>query len=1041
MAIVKRNEWENPKVFEVGKVVGHVPLFPYADLETAKVKSDESPWYRLLNGKWDFLLVDAPDQTPADFFLPEYDTTGWHKINVPGNWQMQGFDRPIYTNIVYPFNVGYPHVPKENPTGLYRTTFELDPNWLGRRIFLGFGGVDSAFYLWVNGTLVGYSEDSRLPAEFDVTDYVQPGRNTVALQVMRWSDATYVEDQDMWWLSGIHRDVYLYSTPPVYIQDYFIKTFLDEKYCDAVLEVDVKITNTFWEALEGFKIAGYLYDKQGNAVAVDNFLIENLKIAPARNTMVQLKGKVVNPEKWSAEKPNLYTLVLVLQDQNGRELHIESSRVGFRKIEVKNGQILVNGNPVIFCGVNRHEHHDEFGKYVPLEDMLKEIKLLKRFNFNAVRCSHYPNDPKWYDLCDQYGIYLIDEANIETHGIASFGPGPADDPANSPDWTAVFLDRCSRMVLRDKNHPSILIWSLGNEAGFGPNHEAAAGWIHGYDPTRLVHYEGALWRRRNGKVVPCLDVISTMYPSLELLEFLATEPGEERPVIMCEFAHSMGNSTGNLVEYWEMIHKHQRLAGGFIWDWIDQGIKQYTEDGEPWWAYGGDFGDQPNDGPFCLNGLIWPDRTPHPAMWECRKVFQPIKVKLINHEEGIIEVTNLHECTDLQEYDVFWELKADGQIIQSGQLKPINLAPRKTRTINIPVTKPTLNAGTEYFLYVSFRLSKDTMWAAKGHEVAWEQFKLNYVVPANPIINLNELPELEVRENEHQIAVHGERFIVTFDRKRGQISSFIYDDRELITAGPHVNIWRAPTDNDAPFAARLWYEAGYDRLKLSEVDTRLISVQPQQVQIEITAVATATTGKAKFTYHYLYKVYGSGDVVLTTTVEPGDLSLPFLPRIGLQMNVPGQYGIMSWFGRGPHESYWDRKAGCPIDLYRGLVKDQYVPYIRPQENGNKTDVRWLTLTDESNTGLLIVGQSLLETSAHFFTTEDLTKARHTYELKPRDYITLNVDYHQMGLGGNSCGPLTLPQYHVQPEKVSFTIRLRPITAADDPVCLSKFVYN
>lgn len=1018
---------------------GHVPLFPYADFARAQTRDKISPWYKLINGTWDFLLVDAPERAPEGFYLPDFDTANWHTIRVPGNWQLQGFDRPIYTNAQFPFEPNYPRVPQENPTGLYRRTFTVDPEWIGRRIFIGFGGVDSAFYLWINGKPVGYSQDSRLPAEFDVTEYVQPGENTAALMVLRWSDGTYLEDQDMWWLSGIHRDVYLYTTPNVYIQDYFIKTLFDAEYRDAVLDVEVKITNAGAASAEGCSLVGYLYDPEGQQVELENFHAVDLKVKAGQNRIAAFKADVASPLKWSAETPQLYTLVLVLHDHNGMPLHIESSRVGFRQIDVKNGRILVNGNPVIFRGVNRHDHHDEFGKYVPYEDMVAEIKLMKRFNFNAVRTAHYPNDPKWYELCDEYGIYLIDEANIETHGIAQVGPGPADDPANSPEWLGAFLDRVSRMVLRDKNHPSVLIWSLGNEAGFGPNHEACAGWIHGYDPTRLVHYEGALRRRKNGKVASCLDMISTMYPSLEFLEQLATEPGEDRPVVMCEFAHSMGNSTGNLVEYWELVHKYPRLVGGFIWDWIDQGLKRYTEDGEAWWAYGGDFGDEPNDGPFCINGLIWPDRTPHPAMWECRKVFQPIKIELIDQEQGIIEVTNLHEAVDLSGYDLFWELKADGgQVLQSGQLKTLYTKPGQTERVNLPMTKPLLKPGTEYFLYISFCLKHDAKWADKGHEVAWEQFELKYNVPAPAVLDPADLPELKVEENEFQFEITGSSFKVVFDRKRGQISSYVFNGHELFNAGPHVNIWRAPTDNDAPKLARQWYEAGYDRLKLSEVNCELTLVEPTAVQIEVTACADSTSGPARFAYYYQYRIYGSGDIVLTTTVQP-DLNLPTLPRIGLQMNLPSEYQVMTWFGRGPQENYWDRKAGYPVGIYQGLVQDQYVPYIHPQENGNKTDIRWVALTNHDQIGLLVVGQSLVETSAHFHTTDDFEKAKHTYELKPRDYIVFNVDYRQTGLGGGSCGPMTLPKYQVRPERVSFTVRLRPLGPDDNPIALSKQV--
>lgn len=1036
---MNRVDWENPRIFERNKMPGHVPLLPYLDQEQAVTREKKSPWYKLLNGKWSFTLVGSPEEAPKSFYASDYDDTQWERINVPGHWQLQGYDRPIYTNVQFPFTPDYPRVPQDNPTGLYRTSFTVDSSWEGRRVFIGFGGVDSAFYLWINGHMVGYSQDSRLPAEFDITPYVTYGKNTLAAKVMRWSDGTYLEDQDMWWLSGIYRDVYLYSTPAVYLQDYFVKTIFDQDYKDASFMVEVKLHNSENQVQAAYSLEGILYDPYGEKLELSGLRLKDIELRPEQSKVVVLNTKVTKPLKWSAEKPRLYTLVLMLKDDQGTPIHIESSAVGFRQVEVKNGRILVNGIPVVFRGVNRHDHHDQFGKYVPREDMIKEIKLMKQFNINAVRCAHYPNDPVWYDLCDQYGIYLMDEANIETHGIAKIGPGPADDPANSVEWTGAFVDRISRMVLRDKNHPAVIIWSLGNEAGFGPNHESAAGWIHGYDPTRLIHYEGALRRRKpDGKVAVCLDMISTMYPSLEFLQQLATEPGEERPVIMCEYAHSMGNSTGNLVEYWEIIEKYPRLVGGFIWDWIDQGLRKVTEDGEEWWAYGGDFGDEPNDGPFCINGLIWPDRTPHPAMWECKKVFQPLRIELVDQAEGMIHVTNLHECTDLGMFDIMWELKADGQALQSGCLVPLMTAPQSCEQVRVPFTKPLIKPGTEYFLSISFCLNEDTLWADKGHEVAWEQFKLDYSIPISPISLSDTALQLTVKENDENFEIIGSEFTIVFQRKYGRISRFSFKGQELLESGPQVNIWRAPTDNDVPRLARQWYEVGYDRLELVNVTTELAVVEPARAQIVVTAEAKAIDNTASFIYHYAYNIYGTGDVKIETTVIP-KLNMPSLPRIGLQMTVPKQFQTMTWYGRGPQENYWDRKAGYPVDIYKSSVKELYVPYIVPQENGNRTDVRWVALTNADNEGLLVVGQSLLEASAHFYAVEDFAKARHPYELKERDYITFNVDYRQTGLGGGSCGPMTLPKYQVKPERVSFTICIHPLTQEDNPIHLGKQV--
>lgn len=1032
-------DWENPRVFERNKMLGHVMLHPYDDQTQAIVGDKLSSWQISLNGDWHFKLVDKPKSTPEGFYSPSFSVANWDTIKVPSNWQLEGYDRPIYTNVQYPFTPDYPRVPEDNPTGLYRTIFTIPDDWDGRQVFINFGGVNSAFYLWVNGEQVGYSQDSMLPAEFNITPYLTKGENILAAQVFRWSDGSYLEDQDQWWLSGIFRDVYLYSTPPAYIQDYFVKTWFDEHYKDAVLDLEVRLQNSQRFVSDEMRVEIKLFDQENQPVLTDTVEVKVDGIRPEMAKLISIKTNISEPLKWSSEHPHLYRLVIILKDKHGTPSHIESSQIGFRQIDIVDGKILVNGNPVIFRGVNRHEHHDERGKYVTREDMIKEIELMKQFNINAVRCAHYPATSLWYELCDQYGIYLIDEANLETHGVSVYGPRIGEEPANNPDWTAAFVDRCSRMVLRDKNHPSILIWSLGNEAGMGPNHDAAAGWIRGYDQTRFIHYEGSIHRRnRWGKVSASVDIVSVMYPSLDYLEHLATEPGEERPLIMCEYAHSMGNSTGNLKEYWEMIDRYPRIRGGFIWDWIDQGLKQVTEDGVEWWAYGGDFGDEPNDGPFCINGLIWPDRTPHPAMWECRKIFQPVKLELIDKDAGVIRVTNKHECTDLSYLDVFWELKSDGEVLQSGQLVSISTPAGQSEEVRVPFTKPVLKPGAEYFLYVSLRLKQDTCWGEQGHEVAWEQFALEYAVPQNSVLSLMEMPAVLVSESTDAILVEGSEFSLAFSKKMGQITAFTYQGQELLKTGPLVNIWRAPTDNDVPNLGRQWYEAGYNKLVLDNIVTGFTQAQHGHVRIKVSASASSNEGQTKLAYQYIYDIYGSGDIVLETTVEPS-LGLPTLPRIGLQMNVPGEFDTMTWYGRGPQENYWDRKTGYPVDIYQGSVDDQYVPYIVPQENGNKTDVRWVSLTNQHGVGLLVAGQSLFETSAHFYTTEDFVKARHTHELTRREDITFNVDHRQTGLGGGSCGPKTLSKYQVKPEKVSFTVRLRPLGQQDNPVELSKQV--
>jgi beta-galactosidase/beta-glucuronidase len=1023
-------DWENPRVVERNREPAHTTLVPYEDEEKAlKGSRSDSSWFIPLNGEWKFRLVKNPKLAPKNFFRLNFKDSRWDTIPVPSNWQMHGYDKPIYTNVQYPFPADPPRVPRDdNPTGLYRRDFEIPKSWKDRQVFLVFDGVDSAFYVWINGKPVGYSEDSRLSAEFNITSYVRPGKNVLAAQVLRWSDGSYLEDQDMFRLSGIFRDVYLFSTPNVHIRDFFVQTELDKEYTNAVLKVRAKVTNYSSRPVENFVLEISLFDTEGKALfdkPVTN-VVEKLK--SKNEAVVEFEQEIRHPQKWSAEKPYLYTLVLKLLDDEGNAVEIESCKVGFRNVEAKDGRILINGVPVYFKGVNRHEHEDDKGHAITVESMVKDILLMKQFNFNAVRTCHYPNHPAWYDLCDQYGIYVIDEVNIECHGLANIG-GPAyrKEPANDPDWLNAFMERCVRMVERDKNHPCVIMWSLGNEAGYGPNHDAAAGWIHGYDRTRLVHYEGTIHTK--GKVSPVVDVVSIMYPTINRLTELAEDPNENRPVIMCEYAHSMGNSTGNLKEYWETIRSHKRLCGGFIWDWVDQGLERKTEEGKKWWAYGGDFGDEPNDGNFCINGLIWPDRKPHPAMWECKKIFQPVEVEPVDLSAGKFKVMNNYDFTDLSGLDVEWELTADGEILQNGQLPKLNTIPRNSEDITVPYIMPALKSGTEYWLTLRFKLPEIKSWAERGHEVAWSQFKMPFDVPPGPILDVQNMTAIRFDETETLIAIIGAEFTLTFNKETGKIASFKHKHYELIKSGPVLNVWRAPTDNDVPRLAPKWRSLGLDRVEQKIKNVTIVRAAPQKVQIIVTSLVRAPDVAEGFDCQYIYTIYGSGDIIIETNVTPS-LKIPSLPKIGLQMTIPERYNIFTWYGRGPHENYCDRKEGAPIGVYRQNVSEQYVPYIKPQENGNKTDIRWASLIDGRGIGLLVVGMPLVEVNAQYFASEDLEKAKHTFELTRRKDITLNIDYKQSGLGGGSCGPDTLPKYLVTAEPTRFSIRLRPLSTQE-----------
>ena len=1151
------NDWENPHIVGRNKQPGHVPLWPYADQASALQGAPAaSPYVRSLNGDWHFVWSPNPASAPARFYEIDFDVSDWDRLAVPSNWQVQEsqngkrYGRPQYTNVQYPFPPdNLPRVPEDdNPVGSYRRTFTLPEGWTKRRVHILFEGVDSAFYLWINGQEVGYSQGSRLPAEFDITPYVHDGENVVAARVFRWSDGSYLEDQDFWRLSGIYRDVHLLSLPFEYIQDYTIETPLDADYRDAVLKCKTTIVDTAPENAGQHRLQVSLWDAEGQPVW-DAPLSQELGTGGCGESILKVEQAVRGPKLWSAEHPNLYTVLLTLTDEQGVVLQAERCRVGFRQVEVIGGQICVNGVSLVLRGVNRHEHDPDTGHTVSRASMIEDILLMKRFNVNAVRTCHYPDTPLWYDLCDEYGLYLIDEANIESHGVW-------DRLSKDPEWRTAFIERGSRMVQRDKNHACIIVWSLGNESGDGPNHEALSAWIRAHDPSRPIHYESATGQRTYAgpETAPHVDVVSVMYPTVERISEMAQTPGETRPLIMCEYAHAMGNSPGNLKEYWDAIETYPRLQGGFVWDWVDQGLRRVTDDGREWFAYGGDYGDMPNDGNFCLNGLIYPDRTIQPAMWEHKKVTQPVRFKALDLLAGQIEIVNRHHFSDLGGLEISWQLAADGQVVQSGKLAPLSTAPGNCERVSLPFSQPELQPGVEYWLTLSACLNETLPWADKGHEVAWEQFKLPYAVPQSAPLSLAAMPALELEDGPTAITVRGSSFSLSVGKSEGTLDSWSYQGKELIERGLRLNVWRAPTDNDErdQNGEIHWRAAGLDRIEQQASGVDVEQLAPQMVRIRVQAVGVpgdqdpaiqaAQRGKllgpligrlarlvnedllralvakmgipfttpgpeatvedkshlfgklvaqldakdripemihtlaelvvqapedqgvphvrqmmahlssqspdeirrafaprydGRFDCTYTYTIYGSGDVMLDVQVKPQG-SLPPLPKIGLQMQVSGALDTFAWYGRGPHESYIDRQEGAPIGVYSGSVDDQYEAYIVPQENGNKTDVRWVALSG-GEIGLLAVGAPTLNCSAHHYSTENLSAARHTYDLVRQDEITVNLDYRQAGLGSASCGPGTRPEYLLLPEPVQFRIRLRPFSSDETPMELSKQV--
>ena len=1037
------------------KEPGHCTLMPYPDLQTAIQGTREaSPYHLALNGNWKFHWVRRPADRPLDFWRPEYGDSGWASIAVPSNWELQGFDIPIYTNVKYPFmpvDPGPPHIPHDyNPVGSYRTTFLLPESWQGRQTFIHFDGVKSAFYLWVNGQKVGYSQDSMTPAEFNITEFARPGPNTLAVEVYRWCDGSYLEDQDTWRLSGIYRDVYLFSTPTVHLRDFFARCDFDAEYRDAILKVTGTVHNYRQHSAGRHSLEVHLLDGEGKPVGAGPLTRGTAEAVPAgAEAVVEIEAPVASPRKWSAEDPQLYQVLLVLRSEQGEMIEVEQCRLGFRKVEIRRGQLLVNGIPILVKGVDRHEHDPDHGQAIPLSRMLQDIKLLKQNNINAVRTSHYPDDPKWYELCDRFGICVVDECNLESHGVSE------RVPASDPTWTKACVDRMARMVERDKNHPSVIIWSLGNEAGFGENFRHMAAYAHQTDPTRPVQYEPA------GED-PVTDIVCPMYPKIErLIEYASRE--RSRPLIMCEYSFAGGNAVGNLQDYWEVIERHEHLQGGFIWDWSDKALRKQAADGSMFWAYGGDYGPPgtPSDGIFVCCGIVGPDRDEQPELREVRKVYQYVTAELVEAGfAGTVRIKNKHDFLTLDHLDVSWELECDGEVIQRGSLPRTSLAPMQEQDVVVPFSRPDPAPGSEYWLKIIFTLAEDRPWAERGFVVAWDQFRLPLQAPPAPHVSVADMPALTL-DDRRDIVVTGRDFRVVIGKKdllrsdvSGALVSLRLRGRELVASPLIPNFWRVPVDNDMcgqwdrefvesvggmPRRQGLWRHAGQYR-EVTKVTAEQLS--PQVVRVAVDAIlpvgqteyrtvemfrgSTDQVPAGPENYRCIYTIYGSGDIVIESAFDPRGSRLPDLPRFGLQMAVPGGFDVMTWFGRGPHENYCDRNTGAAVGLYRECVHGQPYPYVRPQEYGNRTDVRWLTLTDQSGTGLLAIGMPLLSVSAWPYTMADLERARHINELPDRDTITLNLDYKQMGVGGDDgWGARPHAKYSLPCQPYSYRLRLRP----------------
>ena len=1026
----ERSDLENPGMLEINKEQPHCTIYPFDKARDA-IQNDPrcSPYIAFLNGAWKFYYSPDPGSRPVDFYSDEYSTESWEEILVPGNWELQGFGQPIYLDEEYPFPPDPPIVPEANPVGSYKRYFAVPASWEGRQVFLHIGSLKSAGYIWINGKLVGFSKGSKAPAEFNITRFLRPAENSISMEIYRWSDGAYLEGQDMWRLSGLERDVYLVARPDVYIRDFEVHADLDLDYQKGLFNLEVELQNLGEEIYENLDLKVDLIEKSNPECTVFSDT-QKLSLDTSQVRNIVFDAILDDPRKWSAETPDLYTVLLTLTDQNGQVIERVSSKVGFRKVEICDAQLLVNGVPVTIKGVNRHEHDMHAGKAINEESMIRDIALMKQFNINAVRTSHYPNHPRWYELCDQYGLYLVDEANIESHGMQFNQQGGFALISDNPAWKEAFMDRVTRMIERDKNHPSVIIWSLGNEAGDGSNFVAAYDWIKSRDPSRPVQYEPAGSKAHT-------DIVCPMYKNIYYLEAYA-DSNIAKPLILCEYSHAMGNSVGNLQDYWDVIGSHSKLQGGFIWDWCDQTFLKQKEDGTPYWAYGGDMGDFdiPNDSNFCANGLVQANRELNPHIWEVKKVYQNMKVTPVDMERGVYKILNRFDFKDLSDYQLRYEIMAEGEILENREIKDINISAGSELQIQVGPEWARMKPGVEHFITFRWFTTKDLPLIPRGFEVAWDQYTLPVrMVDTRPVVEAERSIELE--ENDLEITVSAGDMKVRFEKSSGQMGSLSYQGTEFIREGLQPNFWRSPVDNDLgnsmPGRCAVWQYAGDS--------ARLVSFTHQEFPDRVIIRSGYLLNGSASVVSLEYQVFASGKIHVNFTFKPENKNLPELPRIGTRLILSGEFQNMSWFGRGPHESYCDRLTGAAVGLYNGTVWEQYHPYVRPQETGNKTDVRWIILEDNEGLGLLVKADSLLSCSAWQFAPglldhhEEGIPNRHGSDVKPGDRVTLNIDLRQRGVGGdNSWRAMPLDKYRIFPNKnYSYGYTLMPFKYLDDSI--------
>ncbi|QHW31612.1 DUF4981 domain-containing protein [Paenibacillus rhizovicinus] len=1039
--IAIENYWENPERLHVNREAPRAYYIPYRDAASAKRrKRGQSPFYRTLNGNWKFQYRASVQNVDAPFWEEAADVSGWDDLIVPSCWQANGYDQMHYTNVAYPIPCDPPYVPDDNPAGLYVREFLLGDDWNGKEQYAVFEGVNSCFYVWVNGEFVGYSQGSRVPAEFLITPHVRPGRNRMAVMVLKWCDGTYIEDQDLWRYSGIFRDVYLLARDKAHIRDVFNRQSFTEGYGSAALRVEMETTDSVRTVAE-------LRDAGGSLIA-------------AAEADISGQGTVTlnvdAPLLWTAETPYLYELTL----RAGEETLLFP--IGFRSVTTDGGVFRINGQAVKLKGVNRHDSHPSLGQTIPLAHMIEDLQLMKRHNVNTIRTSHYPNDPRFLELCNEYGFYVVDEADLECHGIGmaeDWKDGAFHRLSNDPAWKEAFIERASRMVERDKNQPCVVMWSMGNESGYGPNHIAMAEWTRGRDGSLPVHYEGATAGYKGNEDTSSLDVESRMYASLQEMERYGQDPAQTKPVFLCEYSHAMGNGPGDLQDYWDVIYRYPNLMGGCVWEWCDHGIPQTAENGQAYFAYGGDFGDKPNDGNFCIDGLVSPDRKPHTGLLELKKVIAPVRFEAEDAERGLVKVTNLYDFIGLSHLTLHWKLERDGELLRQGWSGSLEAAPQASQVIELP-SEWNEKADGACDLTLSCRLNRDTAWAEAGYEVTFEQFRLGTVSTASveddggaaagaasagdgngkgkgagagagvrAATARTGAAALQVEETGGLLSLSGLDFRHVFDLRQGVFAGISKNGVELLAEPQRFQIWRAPTDNDRGIRSA-WEHEGFQRAAMKVYDAAWERQADGTAAIRVRFSLGGYIRTPILQGEALWTVDAAGTIRLRADMQVKD-SATHLPRFGVELVMPAGSEAVEYLGFGPHESYIDKRRSVRRGKYRTTVDGMFESYVMPQENGSRYGTEWATVTNALGMGLRLEAPGSFSFQASHFTAQDLTAATHTHALRPRKETIVNADYRMGGIGSNSCGPELQERYRFDEKSFTFELVVRPVFAEDE----------